>query len=346
MYFNKIMKAVLCEKPFSISIKDVEVPKIKEKEVLVKVKTAGVFFTDLKVYTGLFPGVEYPVILGHELSGEISALGKNVNDLRIGDEVIVEPLFPCGKCYLCLDGKHNMCIDSKILGVNKDGTFAEYVVAESSRVHLKDKLLSHEQAILINDLAVAIHAIKRSGISIGDTAVILGADAIGLLTLQVAKRSGASVLIIDTNPEKLHLAADFDADYVLSPEAGNIQELVMAMTKDKGADVVIDCLGTSQTIKQTVDLVKKGGKIIMVGWTGNETDPMNLTKMVMNEINLLGCINYCGEFQIAMELANSGSLNLNSIISHSFDFYQIPKVFGSLLSDKDIVKVIINFVEL
>ncbi len=345
MYFLEIMKAVLCEKPFSVIIKDVEVPKLKDGEVLIKVKTAGVSFTDLKVYKGLFPGAKYPVIPGHELSGEISALGKNVSNLEIGDEVIVDPLFHCGKCYLCLDGKYNLCIDSKILGINKNGAFAEYVVASASKVYKKDKLLSHEQAVLIENLAVAIHAVKKSGISISDIVVILGASAIGLLTLQVAKRSGAEVLITDTDPEKLHLAADFDADYVLSPETGNIQELVMAMTKDKGADIVIDCSGTPQTIRQTVDLVRKGGKIILVGWTGSETDQINLTKIVMNEAYLVGCINYCGEFQIAIDLANSNTINLSSIISHTFDFYQIPKVLEKMSQDNEITKAIINLEE-
>lgn len=342
MYLNGSMKAVICEKPFSVSIKDVEVPKPKEGEVLIKVKAVGLSNSDVKVYKGLFPGARYPVILGHQLSGEISSLGKNVKNLKIGDEVIVEPIFPCGKCYLCLDGKYNLCIDNRILGVNINGTLAEYVVAESSKVHPKDKLLPYDQAVLIGDLALAIHAAKRSSISIGDVAVIFGADAIGLLTLQVAKRSGAEVLIIDVDQEKLHLAADLEADYVISPETGNIQELVMAMTKNKGADVIIDCMGTPQTIKQTADLVKKGGKIIIIAWTGHETDPINLTKIVMNEINLMGCINYCAEFQTAINLANTNMLNLSSIISHTYDFYQIPKVLEKMSQDNEITKAIVD----
>lgn len=340
--FNETMKAVLCEKPFSVSIKDIEVPKPKEGQVLIKVKLVGISNSDVKAYMGLFPGINYPIILGHELVGEISALGKNVNNLKIGDEVIVEPLFPCGRCYPCIDGKYNLCINSRMLGVNTQGAFAEYIVAESSKVYIKDEFLSYEQALLIENLAVAIHAVKRSGISIGDTIVIMGADAIGLLTLQVAKRSGASVLITDSDPEKLHLAADFDADYVISPETGNIQELVMAMTKNKGADVVIDCSVTPQTIKQTPSLVRKGGKITMLGWTGNETDPIDLTKIAMNEINLMGCTNYCGEFQIAIDLMNSNLFNLSSIISHRYEFYQIPKVLEKLSQDNEITKAIVN----
>lgn len=336
------MKSALCEKPFSVSIKDFEIPKPKEWQVLIKVKVAGVSTSDVKVYMGLFPGVNYPIILGHELLGEIVALGKNVNNFKIGNEVIVEPLFPCGRCYSCIDGKYNLCINSRMLGVNTHGAFAEYVVAESSKVYIKDEFLSYEQALLIENLAMAIHAVKQSRISIGDIAVILGADAIGLLTLQVAKRSGASVIITDSDQEKLHLAADLDADYVISSETGDTQELVMAMTKNKGADVIIDCSGTPQTIKQNTDLVRKGGRITMVGWTGNETDSMDLTKIVMNEINLVGCINYCGEFQTAIELANSNLFNLSSIISHTYDFYQIPKVLEKLSQDNEIIKAIIN----
>lgn len=342
MYLTITMKAIVCEKPFSVSIKDVEVSKPKEGEVLIKVKAMGISNWDVKVYKGLFPGATYPIILGHELSGEIASLGKNVRNLKIGDEVIVEPIYPCGECYLCFDGKYNLCIGSKMLGVNINGTFAEYVVTESSKVYAKDKLLSYEQAVLIGNLALAIHAVKCSGISIGDVVVIFGADAIGLLTLQVAKRSGAEVLLIDTDQEKLHLAADLEADYVISPETGNIKELVMAMTKNKGADIIIDCLVTPQTIEQTTELVRKRGKIIITAWTGYEADPVNLTKIAMNEINLMGCMNYFGEFQTAINLANTNMLNLSSIISHTFDFYQIPKVIEKMSQDNEITKAIID----
>jgi 2-desacetyl-2-hydroxyethyl bacteriochlorophyllide A dehydrogenase len=337
------MRAAVCEEPRKISIIDVNLPVLNSDEALIKVKAAGISGQDVKAYQGTHPAVIYPIILGNEFSGEVVALGEDVEEVNIGDGVIVEPLFNCGKCPACLAGNYNLCSELVMIGYQTHGSFAEYTIAKASMLHLKDELLSFEEAALIGPLAVAVHAVKRSGISVGDTVVILGA---GLFTLQVARKAGAKVIMTDVIDEKLHLAASLGADYVLNADTSDPRELMMAITQDRGADVVMECVGTPQTIAQTVTLVRKGGTIVMVGWTGNESDQMSLTRITTGEISLLGSATYCRDFPTAIELAISGDVNLSSIISHQFELSQVGEALEEISEDQnEIIKAIVSFPE-
>jgi 2-desacetyl-2-hydroxyethyl bacteriochlorophyllide A dehydrogenase len=338
------MKAAVCEEPRKIIIKDVQEPRPGEGEVLIKVKSAGISASDVLAYMGLHPDVNYPVILGHELSGEIVAVGREVNDLSEGDEVIVEPLMPCEECQSCISGKYNLCKDMMMLGYNVQGAYAEYVVAKASMVFSKYDSLSYSEAILVEPLARAIHAVKQAGISIGDNVVIIGATSTGLLTLQIAKRAGAVVVITDTVAERLHFAADLDADYALPTD--DAKELVMALTKDIGARFVIECTGKPQNLEKSTDLVSKGGTIVMMELIGNRLVQLPLTKIVTDEIKLLGSMTYCRDFPIAIDLADSRAVNLKSIISHEYELSNINEAFENLSEDNDdMIKAVINFPE-
>ena len=338
------MKAAVCEGPRNISIRDVKIPEPYPDEVLVEVKASGICGSDTRAYLGKDPKVVYPVILGHEFSGDVVALGKDVEDFKIGDSVIVEPLFLCGECPACLAGNYNLCGELIMSGHQVHGSFAEYAIAKAALLYPKDESLSFSEAALVEPLAIAVHAVKRAEISIGDTIAILGTGSIGLLTIQVAKKAGATVVATDVSADKLHLAADLGADYVMNADAGNTGELVMAMTKNRGADVVIECAGTPQTLIQTVELVRSGGTIVIVGWTGNELDRISLTKIAMNEINLRGSVLYCRDFPTAIELAVSRSINLGWMISHEFELSEVGKAFEELSKDRhEIIKGIVKF---
>ncbi|MBD3182207.1 alcohol dehydrogenase catalytic domain-containing protein [Candidatus Poribacteria bacterium] len=338
------MRAAICEGPQKVLVKDIRTPNPSPGDVLIKVWVAGVCGSDVRVYMGKHPEVVYPIILGHEFSGEIAALGEGVDNFNIGDEVIVDPTMPCGECYACYSGNYNLCSESVSIGYQLPGAFAEYTTANANMVHLKDEDLTLEEAALINPLAVAIHAVKRAGISIGEMVVILGAGTVGLLTMQVAKQSGAKVISTDVSTDKLHLAAALGADYVINSEGSDPGDLVMELTKDQGVDAVIECAGTLQTELQMVDLVKPGGKIVMVGWTGNKLDQISLTKITLNEINLLGSANHCNEFSTAVKLATSGLINLNSLISHEFDISETAEALEEMSRNQhEMIKPIISF---
>ena len=340
------MKAAVCEEPRKISIIDVNLPVLNSDEALIKVKAAGISGQDVKAYQGTHPAVIYPIILGNEFSGEVVALGEDAEDVNMGDGVIVEPLFNCGKCPACLAGDYNLCSELVMIGYQTHGSFAEYTIAKASMLHRKDESLSFQEASLIGPLAVAVHAVKRAGISVGDTVALLGSGAIGLFTLQVARKAGAKVIMTDVIDEKLHLAASLGADYVLNANTTDPRELVMAITRDRGADVVMECVGTPQTIAQTVTLVRKGGTIVMVGWTGSESDHIPLTMITTGEISLLGSAAYCRDFPTAIELAISGDVNFSSIISHQFELSQVGEALEELSGDQtDIIKAMVSFPE-
>jgi 2-desacetyl-2-hydroxyethyl bacteriochlorophyllide A dehydrogenase len=338
------MKAAVCEEPRKIVIKNVEEPKLKDDEVLVKVKSAGISRSDVLAYMGMYPKVKYPIILGHEFSGEIATVGKKVADLDYGDEVIVEPLLSCGECDSCLSGNHNLCRSVSMLGFHIPGAYAEYVTVKASLVHRKDETMSFDEATLIGPLASSIHAIKQAGISIGDQVVILGAGGVGLIALQIAKLAGASVIIMDEDSERLHFAADLEADYVISPSSDDAKELIMAVTKDKGVSFIFESTGDPKNLVKAVDLVCKGGKIIMMELIENSLDLLPLNEIILNEITLMGSVTHCKDFPLAIELVNSGSVNVNSIVSLYYEFDEIPKAF-EILSQKsnEIIKAMIKF---
>jgi len=340
------MKAAVCMEPGEIIIRDVAEPALDADEVLVKVRASGICGADVKAYLGKHPAMFYPMILGHEFSGEIVAMGADVESFEIDDAVIVEPLFPCGECSACLAGDYNLCGKLAMLGYQAPGSFAEYALAKAAMVYPKDKSLPFEEAALIEPLAVALHAVKRARIGIGDVVVILGAGAIGLLAVQMAKKAGATVLATDISGEKLHLAADLGADYVMNAETGDQQELVMAMTKDRGADVVMECAGTPETIIQMINLIRAGGTVVTVGWTGDELDQVPLTKITINEINLLGSSIYCRDFPTAIDLAVSRDVNLNCLISHVYELDEVGRALEELSQDRnEIIKGIVKFPE-
>jgi L-iditol 2-dehydrogenase len=340
------MKIAVCEESKKIVIKETEEPKFKQDEVLVKVKSVGISHLDVLAYMGRYSDIKYPIILGSEFYGEVVGIGKKVENLEIGDEVIGEPLLSCEKCESCLSGTTNLCRNNVILGLHKNGAFAEYLAIKSALTHRKDESMSSDEAVLISPLATSIHAIKQADISIGDLVVIFGAGCNGLLTLQVAKRAGISVIVMDEDSERLHLSADLGADYVVSPLSNDAQELIMAITKDKGVKYIFECSGNLQNLTKAIDLVCKSGKIVMMEWTGNDIDQLPLTKIMANEISLIGLSTNCKNFALAIELVNSGLINLNSIVSHDYEFNEIPNAFEELSKGgSDIVKAIIRFAE-
>jgi len=281
--------------------------------------------------------------LGSDFCGEIAAVGKNVKELEIGDKIIAEPLISCDKCDSCLSGRQNLCQNKKMLGLHTQGALAEYIAVKASSVHRKHENMSNDEAVLIAPLASSIHAIKQAGISIGDLVVILGAGFVGLIALQVARLAGASVIIMDEDSERLHLSADLGADYVLSPSSNDAKELIMAFTKNEGVRFMLDCTSDPTRLAKSIDMLCNGGKIVLMEWTGNNLGQLPLTDIMAKGINLTGSgINY-GYFQTAIELVNNGSVNLNSIVSHNYEFREISVAFDELSKGtSDMIKAIIK----
>jgi len=341
---KKKMRAALCPKPGQIEIVEVDTPEPKEGEVLVEVRATGLCGSDLDGFLGRHPMIGYPIIMGHECSGVIAAVGKGVTDVSEGDEVVVEPFFTCKKCPACRDGKYNLCKDLLIIGHQIPGSLAEYVLEEACFVHPKPANISFDEGAIAEPLSGSLHAVKRAGVGIGDFVVIIGCGTIGSFSLQHAKNAGAEVLIADREDFKLDVAKELGADHVFNVTRDDLREKVMELTGGIGADKVVEAVGLPETLAQTTGLVRRGGTIMLIGWSGNKTDPFDLTSLTLDELTVLGTLGFCRDFPTALSLAERGKVRLDAIISHRFPLEKTQEAIELFESGRDNVwKIIITY---
>jgi len=272
-----IMKALVKEAkgPNNIKLIEVPVPSPKENEVLIRVKAAGICGTDLHIKKDAFPYYP-PVILGHEFSGEIVALGKNVKQWKVGERVVAEPhTQACGVCRLCRSGYSHLCPHKRSPGWGINGAFAEYVVMPFYLLHRIPEHLSYESAATIEPFAITLHAVERGGIEPGSNVIIFGAGPIGLLSAKVARICGASqIVIVGTNQDKEYrfkIAEKIPVDEIVNVEETDPLERVEKITKGAMADIVIEASGSPNAVSQTTKMLRKRGKIIVLGITEKES---------------------------------------------------------------------------
>ncbi|MBO3802337.1 MAG: alcohol dehydrogenase catalytic domain-containing protein [Candidatus Brockarchaeota archaeon] len=313
------MEAVVCSKPMEMGVKRVPIPKPKGNEALIEIRAAAVCRSDVSGYLGKHPLVTYPNILGHECSGIVAEVGPDAKGLEVGQEVAVETFFElCGRCPGCRRGQYNTCKSPKIIGHNVPGAFAEYMLANSDFLHPKPGKISFEEAALAEPLSVAVHAVKRCGIGIGETVAIIGAGAIGLLTLQVAKLSGAAVHVLDVVESKLEVAKGLGADMVFNASKADPTAEMLAANGGEGYDYVIEAVGSPRTLRQTVDLARAGGTIMCIGFSGREADEICLSRITLQEMRLLGILGFCRDYPTSIKLLSNDLVDVKPLITQRF----------------------------
>lgn len=319
------MRAAVCKARETIAIEQVPRPMPGEGEVLVRVRATGLCGSDVDGYAGRHPMIRWPVILGHECSGVVAELGPGVSDWAVSDEVAVEPFFTCKRCPACRRGKYNLCADLKIIGHQVPGTLAEYVVAEARFLHRKPANLPFEEAAIAEPASGSLHAVERCGLRVGDFVVIVGCGTIGSLAMQHALNKGADVLIADIQDFKLDVARKLGANETLNPRTADLRARVMQMTGGIGADCVIEAVGHPDTLASTIGLVKRGGTIMLIGWSGNEADSFNLTAVTLDELTVLGTLGFCWDFPTALRLMSSGKVKVGPIITHRLPLERVEE---------------------
>ncbi|MGE5588473.1 MAG: zinc-dependent alcohol dehydrogenase [Clostridia bacterium] len=315
-------------------------PVLGDRDVLIRVRTAGLCGSDFHRYMGhrQIPG---PLVLGHEFSGDVACVGKSVKRFKPGDRATVQPNFGCGECGMCRSGRENLCQERLGLSVNIDGCFADYVAVPEGYAWHVPQGLSYGQAAIVEPLAVAVRAVKRARVTPGDTVAILGAGPVGLLALQVAKASGAFVVAVDVIAWKLELARKLGANATIS---GNREDLLTALgeaTEKKGAGVVIETAGVPSTVELALRLVAPGGRVILVGLaqTAAEVVP---AQIVSSEVEVLGSYIYThDEFGTALTLADRKIVNVDAVVSHRLPFDRLTEAF-SILERGEGCKVLIE----
>ena len=322
------MKAAVLHAPYKILIKTAERPAIKSDEVLVKVYATGICGSDLHAFRGKHPFVKLPRILGHEVSGEVAEVGKDVEEVEVGDRVVVEPLIPCGSCIACVIGKYNVCKSLKVLGIHVDGAFAEYLKAPSNRVYEIPNDLSFDDATLIEPYAVAAHIVKRSGVRVGDTVAVLGAGPIGLCILQVAKLAGSkTVVITDILDYRLQLAKKLGADITINSGKEDPVGIVKDVTNGEGVDIAIEAVGVSPTVQQALKIARPFGQVTIAGFFEDPHVEIDVLSVIAKELHVLGSRLYWLDFETAIDLVSKGKVDVKSMITHKFSLEEAQKAF-------------------
>lgn len=287
------MKAmVLKEFNQPLSLEDVEKPYYGEKDVLVKVKAAGLCGTDLKIQEGKIPVKELPLIQGHEISGIIVETGSQVKNFKVEDEVLISFYVPCNECELCKMGRKTIC-ENLIgrLGFELNGGFSEYVkVPESSLIRKPKELSFTEAAIISCSMGTVYHAlIKRVKIKDGDYIAMIGAGGgLGLHAIQIAKNFKVKVIGVDVKEEKLKLMKKYGADEVIDAAKDNWSQRIIEFSKGKGADSILEFVSRKETVEEDIKSLRKGGKLVLVAYSGSIPLQINSLKVVLNELEILG----------------------------------------------------------
>jgi len=323
-----------------IAIKEVPKPEPDDSQVLIQVKAAGICGTDIAIVSGYLP-TPIPLILGHEFAGDIVEVGKNVDPTWLGKRVTSEINSNIDfECYYCKREMFTQCISRKALGIDINGAFAEFIAVESYLIHELPKKISYEEATFIEPLAAAYQTFEMMPIEKDDKIIaIFGLGRLGLLLTQVALLKGLKLIVIDGSDKKLALAKKFGAHYSINRlNVSDIPTEIRNLTKNIGADIVVDTTGNPDALKDVVASCKTRGKIHMKNTHGLET-PINFTDIVVREITIYS--SRCGPFEKAIKGLSSGMIKANLLISKEYALDNIQKAFVSYEKNRDHIKTII-----
>ena len=312
---------------------------------MLKVKYCGICGSDLQTYTGNQPFADYPRIPGHEFSAEIVEVPENNRGLKKGMVVTANPYFNCGKCYSCRRGFVNCCQDNKTMGVQRDGSFAEYITMPVERI-VDGMGLSAQTLALIEPFSIGYHGINRGEISHNDNVLVIGAGPIGLFAAVSAKLKGANVYVTDILDIRLQTALDLGVNGVINSKTESLQERVKLITQGCGMNAVVECVGQPETFLAAQEAVCFRGNIVLIG-NGKREVTFNQSNIIRKEMNIYGSRNSLHEFApliSLVKLTEGSRMDINKMVSKVFDFTNVKEAFEALLNnDGSLAKVLVKF---
>ena len=345
---NETMKVAVMEGIGKMGYTQRPIPAPKADEVLVKLEYVGICGSDMHYYeTGAIGDyvVKPPFVLGHEPGGTVVGVGSHVTHLKVGDKVALEPGKTCGHCEFCRQGKYNLCPDVVFFATPPvDGVFQEYVAHEAALCFKLPENVSTLEGALIERLAVGFHAANQGVAHAGQTAVVMGAGCIGLVSMMALKAEGVSrVYVVDVMAKRLEKALELGADGVINGKDEDAVEAVRKLTGGAGCDLVIETAGTEFTTRQAIHMTKKGASIVLVGYskTGEMTLPMSLA--LDKELTFKTVFRYRHIYPMAIDAVAAGKVNLKGIVTDIFDFDDIQNAMDRSVADKaNIVKAVVR----
>lgn len=331
-------------------IKEIPVPEIGKKEVLVSLEYVGICGSDVHYFHNGCCG-SYKVdlsedyMLGHECAGTIVKVGEEVERLKVGDRVALEPGITCGECEQCKSGHYNLCPDVVFLATPPvQGCNEEYIAFPENMCFKLPDNVSTKEGALIEPLSVGFYASEQGGVKTGDTVVILGSGCIGLVTLLACKAHGAGKIIVaDLVESRLQKAIELGATEVINSGKEDALKKIEELTNGRGADVVFETAGSPVTIAQTPFIVRRGGTITLVGISAKEEITYNFAQIMDKEATIKSVFRYRNIYPKAIAAVSSGAINVKGIVTHEFDLEHIQDAYDEAVNNKtDLVKAVIK----
>ncbi|ESQ92874.1 zinc-binding alcohol dehydrogenase family protein [Asticcacaulis benevestitus] len=336
------MKAIVCDKPFSLGIEDRPAPVRKAGEAMIRIRRVGLCGTDYHIFSGNQPFLAYPRIMGHELAGEVAEVDEG-SSLHIGQLVTINPYLPCGVCVACRKEKPNCCVNIKVLGVHIDGGMTEFICVPADAV-IPVEGLSPDQAAMVEFLSVGAHAVRRGQVSKADRALVVGAGPIGVGVALFCKFAGAEVSLIDTSAERLAYARDKVGLEHVQQVGEDLDAFLTERSNGEYFDVVFDATGNGKAIEKGFAYVAHGGRYVLVSVV-KDTISFSDPEFHKREATLLGSRNATREdFEYVISKLRSGAIPSEMLQTHNFDLMETPTRIKELIANQgSVLKAIATF---
>lgn len=342
------MKSLLLKDYLQLELADFPQPQPGPGEVLIRVAACGICGSDVHGYDGASGRRIPPIVMGHEAAGVVTAIGAGVTRFKPGDRVTFDSTVYCGECVFCRRGEVNLCDNREVIGVScgdyrRHGAFAEYIAVPEHIIYPLPEAMSFPEAAMLEAVSVALHAVHVSGDVQGQTALVIGAGMIGLLTFQAARATGAArVFSADIDDTRLNLARTLGVDEAFHLSGADLTREILNQTGGFGADVVLEAVGRTETIATAIDCVRKGGTVTLIGNITPKVE-IHLQKVVSRQIRLQGSAASSGEYPEAIDLVAGGKIKVKPLITAVAPLEDGPQWFKRLHShEPNLMKVVLT----
>jgi 2-desacetyl-2-hydroxyethyl bacteriochlorophyllide A dehydrogenase len=339
------MKSAILQQPRQFQVTERPVPAAEAGEVLVRIAATAVCHTDLSIYLGHHPGVRYPVVLGHEATGTIAAVGAGVEGLQPGQNVIINPVISCGRCDCCRRGDEHLCRNAGIIGREFEGSLNQYVRLAAQYVYQLPPHLPLAEATIIETLATVRHAQVRAGITPDDSVVVLGQGTTGLLHTRLAVLAGAKqVIAVSRSQWKNELALRMGARHAVQASVDKAAGEILQLTDGNGADVVIDTVGGATTLRAGIDMLRPGGRFVSFSLNHEAFSGLSAFWLYFKEITIIGARALTrADMAPSVELAASGKFDMSAFITARYPLDRVAAAFEEYESNPSrILRIVID----
>jgi (R,R)-butanediol dehydrogenase/meso-butanediol dehydrogenase/diacetyl reductase len=348
------MKALVYHGNRDVRYQDFPDPVPGDGDALIKIDYCGICATDIEEYQfgptfiGDQPnpvtGRTLPIVIGHELTGTVIEVGRDVTSVAVEDRVVINGVLACGECWWCRGDKENQCPNNASVGFGADGGLADYIAWPARQAVTLPDNVSSEEAGLVEPTSVGHHAVRRGNITAGDQVAVLGAGTVGLLAMQAARAMGAWVCAMDVRPMSLERADELGADALIDSSQADAAEQLLELTDGRGPDVVIDAAGAPKTPHLAIDLVRRGGRVVLVA-IYTSVPEFDFNSLLNKEIELAGSIGYQQQdVEAAVKMIGAGQIKTAPLISGIIGLDEVVDVgYARMMSPtKDVFRLLVS----